>query len=265
MAQNPMFNENAFKRAKAQHQRGFEAPQDEYTQEPMHLVRGEDPAASGVMTLQGTINKTFFLLAICVAGGMLSWTNPQAWLSYTGLIAIGALVIAIWTAFKPAVSMFTAPIYAFLEGTLLGAISAMYNAQWDGIVFNAVAITVLVFFFMLALYKFQIIRVTSGLIKGIMAATFAICVLYVGSWILSLFGVSTTYLTSSSPLSIGISVVVCAVAAFNFLIDFEFINRMTDEYAAPKYMEWYAGFSLLVTLVWLYLEILRLLGKTKSR
>lgn len=265
MAQNPMFNENAFKRAKAQHQRSFEAPQDEYTQEPMHLVRGEDLATSDVMTLQGTINKTFFLLAICLVGGMLGWVSPQAWLSFGWIIALGALGIAIWTAFKPAVSMFTAPIYAFLEGTLLGAISAIYNAQYDGIVLNAVAITILVFIFMLTIYRFRIIRVTSGLIKGIMSATLAICVLYIGSWILSWFGVSTAYLTSSSPLSIGISVVVCAVAAFNFLIDFEFINRMTDQYAAPKYMEWYAGFSLLVTLIWLYLEILRLLGKVKKR
>ena len=261
MAQNPMFNENAFKRAKAQHQAGY--TQEEFT-EPMHLVRGEDTAAA-VMTLQGTINKTFFLLLICVVGGMLSWTNPQAWLAYTWVIAIGALGLAFWTAFKPAVSPFTAPVYALLEGLLLGAISAMYNAQWNGIVFNAVAITILVFFFMLALYRFQIIRVTSGLAKGIFAATLAVCVLYVGSWILSLFGVSTAYLTSSSPLSIGISVVVCIVAAMNFLLDFEFINQMTGKYAAPKYMEWYAGFSLLVTLIWLYLEILRLLGKTRSR
>ena len=260
MAQNPMFNENAFKRAKAQHQNGY-AHEDV---SGMHLVRGENTAGT-VMTLQGTINKTFFLLLICVVGGMMSWTNPQAWLAYTWIIAIAALGIALWTAFKPAVSMFTAPIYAFLEGTLLGAISAMYNAQWDGIVFNAVAITVLVFFFMLALYRFQIVRVTSGLAKGIFAATLAICVLYMGAWILSLFGVSTAYLTSSSPLSIGISVVVCIVAAMNFLLDFEFINQMTSKYAAPKYMEWYAGFSLLVTLIWLYLEILRLLGKSRSR
>ena len=261
MAQNPMFNENAFKRAKAQHQAGY--AQEEFT-EPMHLVRGEDTAATA-MTLQGTINKTFFLLLICVVGGMLSWTNPQAWISYTWILAIGALALGFWTAFKPAVSPFTAPIYALLEGLLLGAISAMYNAQWNGIVFNAVAITMLVFFFMLVLYRFQIIRVTSGLVKGIFAATLAVCVLYIGSWILSLFGVSTAYLTSSSPLSIGISVIVCIVAAMNFLLDFEFINQMTGKYAAPKYMEWYAGFSLLVTLVWLYLEILRLLGKTRSR
>lgn len=264
MAQNPMFNENAFKRAKAQHQAGFAPAQQEEFTEPMHLVRGEDTADT-VMTLQGTINKTFFLLFLCVVGGMMSWTNPQAWMPYTWVLAIAGLVVALITAFKPAVSAFTAPVYAVLEGLVLGAISAMYNKMWDGIVFNAVAITMLVFFFMLTLYRFQIIRVTSGLAKGIVAATFAICVLYIGSWILSLFGVSTAYLTSSSPLSIGISVIVCIVAAMNFLLDFEFINQMTGKYAAPKYMEWYAGFSLLVTLVWLYLEILRLLGKTRSR
>lgn len=264
MAQNPMFNEKAFEQAKAQHQRGFSAPQDEFTHQPMHLVRGEDSAATA-MTLQGTINKTFFLLFLCVVGGMLSWTHPQAWMPYIWPIAIAGFGVALWTAFKPSVSPFTAPAYALLEGLLLGAISAMYNAQWNGIVFNAVAITMLVFFFMLALYRFQIIRVTSGLAKAISAATLAICVLYIGSWILSLFGVSTAYLTSSSPLSIGFSVVVCIVAAMNFLLDFEFINKMTGKYAAPKYMEWYAGFGLLVTLIWLYLEILRLLSKTRSR
>ena len=98
-----------------------------------------------------------------------------------------------------------------------------------------------------------------------MSATGAICLLYIGSWLLSLFGVSTAYLTSGSPLSIAISVVVCGVAAFNFLLDFDFIDRMTQQFAAPKYMEWYAGFSLLVTLIWLYIEILRLLGKMSSR
>ena len=261
MAQNPMFNENAFKRAKAEHQSGYA---HETISDDMQLVRGVDTAATA-MTLQGTINKTFFLLFLCVAGGMMSWTNPQAWLSYMWIIAMGAFGIAIWTAFKPAVSMFTAPVYALLEGLLLGAISAAYNAQFNGIVFQAVSATVLVFFVMLAIYRFQIIRVTNTFAKVIVAATAAIALFYIVSMVLGLFGVSTAYLTSSSPLSIGISVVICLVAAFNFLLDFEFINQMTGKYTAPKYMEWYAGFSLLVTLVWLYLEILRLLGKGRSR
>ena len=147
----------------------------------------------------------------------------------------------------------------------MGVIFAAYNAQFNGIVFNAVAITFLVFFVMLFIYRTGLIKVSKGLMIGIFSATAAVCLLYVGSFILSLFGVSTAYLTSNSPLSIGISVVVCAVAAFNFLIDFHFIDEMTSRFAAPKYMEWYAGFGLLVTLIWLYIEILKLLGKTQKR
>ena len=154
---------------------------------------------------------------------------------------------------------------AFAEGLLLGIISAAYNARFQGIVFNAVAITLLVFFFMLFIYRMRIIPVTKKLRLGITSATAAIAVFYIGSWLLSLFGMNISYLTSASPLSIGISVVVCAVAAFNFLLDFDFIDQMTGRFAAPKFMEWYAGFGLVVTLVWLYIEILNLLGKMQSR
>ena len=147
----------------------------------------------------------------------------------------------------------------------MGAVSAAYNVRFQGIVFNAVAITILVFFFMLFIYRSGIIKVTKSFRTAIISATAAIFVLYLGSWLLSLFGVNTAYLTSSSPLSIGISVVVCIVAAFNFLLDFDFIDQMTGRFAAPKFMEWYAGFGLIVTLIWLYIEILKLLGKTQSR
>ena len=241
MASNPMFNESAFERAQT-------------------AARAVQP-----MTLQGTLNKTFCLLFLCVLGAMLAWTHATSWVPFLWPIAIGAFVIAMITSFKPAFSPVTAPIYAFLEGLLLGVISAAYNAQFNGIVFNAVAITFLVFFVMLFIYRTGLIKVSKGLMIGIFSATAAVCLLYVGSFILSLFGVSTAYLTSNSPLSIGISVVVCAVAAFNFLIDFHFIDEMTSRFAAPKYMEWYAGFGLLVTLIWLYIEILKLLGKTQKR
>lgn len=256
MAQNPMLNEKAF--------RGAEGPELDGP-EGLQLVRGQDVAQN--MTLQGTINKTFLLLFICVVGGMMSWSNPQAWATgATGIIlAIAAFVVALITCFKPAISMITAPIYALLEGLLLGAVSAAYNAQFHGIVFQAVAITILVFFVMLGMYRFQVIRVTDKVVKIITSATLAIAIFYIVSIVARLFGANTSYLTSSSPLSIGISVVICLVAAFNFLVDFEFINRMTNQYSTPKYMEWYAGFGLLVTLVWLYLEILRLLGKARSR
>lgn len=238
---NPMLNETAFQRAQ------------------------ERAASNGIMTMQGTINKTFLLLFICVIGGMITWTNYQNWASYTGIIAIIGFVVAMITSFKPTAAPITAPIYAFIEGLFLGVISAMYNAKFQGIVFNAVAVTILVFFVMLFIYRTGIIRVTRGVAVGIFSATAAIAILYFGSFILSLFGVSTAYLTSSSPLSIGISVVVCAVAAFNFLLDFHFIDTMTTHYQAPKHMEWYAGFGLLVTLVWLYIEILQLLAKTQRK
>ena len=240
MATNPMLNERAFERARENARTAYE-----------------------VMTVQGTINKTFALLFICVLGGMISWTNYQSWAGFVWPIAIGGFVMALITSFKPKVAAFTAPVYAVLEGLFLGAVSAVYNAQFQGIVFNAVAATVLVFFVMLFVYRTGLIKMSRGLMVGIFSATAAISLLYLGSMVLSLFGVSTAYLTSSSPLSIGISVVVCAVAAFNFLMDFYFIDEMTGHYAAPKYMEWYAGFGLLVTLVWLYLEILRLLSKRR--
>jgi len=241
MAQNPVLRENAF--------------------DHFRTVSAAQP-----MTLQGTINKTFLLLFICVVSAMFAWVNPQIFGSgLVWLALIGAFVMAIITSFKPAWSPFTAPVYAVLEGFLLGGISAAYNAQTGGIVFNAVAVTLLVFFVMLAIYRLQIIRVTRGFMIGVMSATLAICLLYLGSWVLALFGVSTAYLTSNSPLSIGISIAVCVVAALNFLLDFNFIDQMTRRYDVPKYMEWYAGLGLLVTLVWLYLEILRLLSKVNSR
>ncbi|MBO4675614.1 MAG: Bax inhibitor-1/YccA family protein [Elusimicrobiaceae bacterium] len=242
MAQNPVLNEQVFRRSEA------------------HSFQTTRP-----MTLQGTINKTFLLLFICVLGGMIAWTNPGTWSLYSWWTLLGAFVIALITSFKPTLSPVLSPIYAFAEGLFLGTLSAAYNTQFHGIVFNAIAATILVFFVMLILYTTGVIQVTRRLLITIFSATVAICLLYVGSWILSLFGVSTAHLTSSSPLSIGISVIVCLVAAFNFLLDFHFIDQMTQRYTTPKYMEWYSAFGLLVTLIWLYVEILNLLGKTQNR
>lgn len=242
MAQNPTLNEQAFRRLDTK---------------SIQITRP--------MTLQGTINKTFLLLFLCVLGAMVSWANPATWAPYFGWLILGSFVLALIMSFKPALSQLLSPIYAFAEGLFLGAFSAAYNAQLHGIVFNAVAITIVVFFIMLTLYKTGIIKVTRKLAITVFSATLAICLLYVGSWILSLFGVNTAYLTSSSPLSIGISVVVCLVAAFNFLLSFNFIDQMTLHYTVPKYMEWYSAFGLLVTLIWLYIEILNLLGKIQRQ
>lgn len=257
MARNPMLNEKAFRGAD---QLDASAMQGET------LVRDGGYARADVMTLQGTINKTFCLLFLCVLGGMITWANPSllsAGMSIVVLVA--ATVLGFVTCFKPTIAKFTAPVYSFLEGLILGVVSATYNAQFHGIVFQAVAITMLVFFIMMGIYRFQIIRVTATVAKIIMSATLAIAVFYLVSIVLHLFGVSTSYLTGSTPLSIGLSVVICVVAAFNFLLDFDFIDRMTTQYTAPRYMEWYAGFGLMVTLIWLYIEILKLLGKTRSR
>ena len=235
---NPLLNENAFRQA---------------------MSRTE-----GAMTLQGTINKTFFLLLLCTIGALISWNNFQAIAGYTNLIAIVSFVIAMIVIFKKTAAAMLAPLYALGEGMVLGIISAAYNAQYQGIVGQAIAITFLVFFIMLFLYKTRIIRVTNGLVIGITAATGAIALFYIISLVLSVFGVNVAYFGSTSALSIGINVVICAVAAFNFLIDFRFIDQLTSQVVAPKYMEWYAGFSLILTLVWLYLEILRLLARTRD-
>lgn len=235
---NPLLNENAFRQA---------------------MSRTE-----GAMTLQGTINKTFFLLLLCTIGALISWNNFQAIAGYTNLIAIVSFVIAMIVIFKKTAAAMLAPLYALGEGMVLGIISAAYNAQYQGIVGQAIAITFLVFFIMLFLYKTRIIRVTNGLVIGITAATGAIALFYIISLLLSVFGVNVAYFGSTSALSIGINVVICAVAAFNFLIDFRFIDQLTSQVVAPKYMEWYAGFSLILTLVWLYLEILRLLARTRN-
>ena len=235
---NPLFNENAFRQA---------------------MSRTE-----GAMTLQGTINKTFFLLLMCTVGALISWNNIQAVAGYTSLIAIVTFAIAMIVIFKKTAAPVLAPLYALGEGLVLGIISAAYNAQYQGIVGQAIAITFLVFFIMLFLYKTRIIKVTNSLVIGITAATGAIALFYIISPLLSVFGVNVAYFGSTSALSIGINVVICAVAAFNFLIDFRFIDQLTSQVVAPKYMEWYAGFSLILTLVWLYLEILRLLARTRD-
>ena len=187
MAQNPMFNEAAFERAKKEQARP--------TAEQERELRAKDlsphyQAATGgqVMTLQGTINKTFILLALCVAGGYVGWIKGASFGPITLLLLFGAFILAIWTSFKPSVSPVTSPIYAFMEGAVLGALSAAYNALYEGIVLNAVLITVLVFAVMFFVYKTGILKVTQGFATAVFSATAAIAIMYLGSWIFSLFG-----------------------------------------------------------------------------
>jgi uncharacterized YccA/Bax inhibitor family protein len=168
------------------------------------------------------------------------------------------------TCFKPNLARITGPIYALLQGVVLGAISGLYNAAWDGIVLQAVSLTIGVFFTMLFLYGTRIIKVTDKLRMGIVAATGAVFLVYLANAVFRLFGGHLPYLHDTSAIGIAISVVIVGVAAFNLLLDFDFVERGTAA-GAPAKMEWYAAFGLLVTIVWLYLELLRLLAILQGR
>jgi uncharacterized YccA/Bax inhibitor family protein len=220
------------------------------------------------MTVAGTINRAIVLLAIVIGAAYVTWTAtyqepPPTWIQ-PALIAslIGGLVIAFVTIFKPNIAHITAPLYAVCEGALLGIISALFNQAYPGIVVQAVGATLGVFVVMLVLYRAGVIKVTQRFRMIIVGATFGILGFYLVTWIVSLFGVNTDMLFVSGPLAIGISVVIVIIAALNLALDFDFIEAGASAHA-PARMEWYAAFGLLVTLIWLYLEILRLLAITR--
>ena len=216
------------------------------------------------MTLQGAINKTGILLLLCVGAAGFSWTHPELSGPLVLVGLLGGLIACLVGTFKPATSPIAAPIYAVLEGLALGAISQMFEIRFPGIVVNAMLLTFGVLAIMLMLYTSRTIRVTDKLVKGIFAATAAIMLVYVVDMVLGMFGVRMPLIHESGPLGIGISVVIAGIAAFNLLIDFAMIENGVST-GSPKYMEWYCGMALLVTLVWLYLELLRLLSKLRSR
>lgn len=220
------------------------------------------------MTIQGTVNKTFILLLLVLVTFVYSWnqfvTSPNSVLPLILVGAIGGLIAGLITIFVPKISPFTAPIYALLEGLFLGAISAQYEVQYGGIVFQAVLITIGVLFSLLLVYKSGLIKVTQNFRLGVAAATGAIFLVYVISFIGGFFGFEIPFLHESSPIGIGISVVIVIIAALNLVLDFDFIESAAQK-QVPKYFEWYGAFGLLVTLVWLYLEILRLLSKIRSK
>ncbi len=224
-------------------------------------------ASSEVMTINGTINKTALSLLLVIAAALFTWNKffgAAAVLPWIAVGGIGGLITALVTVFRPKSAGITTPIYAVLEGLLLGGLSAIMEANYGGIVVRAVALTLAVFAAMLFLYRSGIIKVTQKFMLGVFAATAGIAVVYLVSFIAGLFGVQMGFLHGNSNLSIGISLVVVVVAALNLVLDFNFIERASES-GAPKYMEWYGAFGLMVTLIWLYLEILRLLSKLASR
>jgi uncharacterized YccA/Bax inhibitor family protein len=230
----------------------------------------QQPIAAGEqrMTIQGAVNKTGILLALAILSAAFAWNrftqNPASAMPLVLIGSIGGLIMALITCFKKEWSPVTAPIYALLEGLFIGAISAMFNMQSDGIVLQAGMLTFGTLFAMLAAYRAGWIRATEKFRTGVIAATGGIFLLYLVSWILGMFGVNMSFMHGGGMLSIGISVFVVIIAALNLVLDFDMIEQGA-QLGAPKYLEWYAGFGLLVTLVWLYLEILRLLAKLNSR
>jgi uncharacterized YccA/Bax inhibitor family protein len=222
-----------------------------------------------VMTLRGTATRSLALIILTIAAASYAWSAVAG--GNTGMVGplvlgggIGGFIVALITIFKPRLSPWTAPLYAVLEGVLLGAISAMYDARYAGLPFQAVLLTFGVFVALLLAYQSGLVRATENFRLGVIAATGGIMIMYLISFVLGFFGVQMAFLHDSSPLSIGISVVIVIVAALNLVLDFDFIERGVEA-GAPKFMEWYAAFGLLVTLVWLYLEMLRLLGKLQGR
>ena len=179
--------------------------------------------------------------------------------------ALGGFVVALVTVFKKTWAPLSAPVYALLEGLFLGGISAVFERSYPGIAVQAISLTFAVMFVMLLAYKFGVIRATRGFKLGVIAATGGIALVYVVNMVMSLFfHTNMAFLYSSTPLGIGISLVIVVIAALNLIIDFDMIETAA-RMGAPKYMEWYGAFGLMVTLVWLYLEILRLLGKARNR
>lgn len=221
-----------------------------------------------VMTVHGAVNKTAVLLILAVVAGTITWVkasaDPASASPYMLIGIFGGLIAALVTMFKRQWAAITAPIYAILEGLALGGISAVFESHYKGIVFMAVFLTFGVLACLLIAYRSGIIKPTQGFIAGLSAATGAIALYYVASMVMSFFGITVPLIHSSSSFGILFSVAVVVIAALNLVLDFHMIQQGAAS-GAPKYMEWYCAFGLMVTLVWLYLEILRLLAKLQDR
>src|SRR5215471_15395491 len=219
------------------------------------------------MTLQGTVNKTGVLLLCLFAAAAWTWNRAGAGEEIGPWVLIGALggfVTALVTVFKQNWSPVTAPIYALLEGLVIGGISALLERQFHGIAMQAAGLTFGTLFCLLLAYSSGMIRVSEGFKLGVVAATGGIMLVYLASMILGLFGYTFPFIHDNGTIGIAFSLLVVGVAAMNLVLDFDLIDSAARR-GAPKYMEWYGAFALMVTLVWLYIEMLRLLSKLRSR
>ena len=221
-------------------------------------------SSANAMSIQGTVNKTFILLFLTILSASWVWDNPIGFLPYLWPALIAGMIIAFVTIFKKVWSPVTAPIYALVEGVVLGLISALVERSYPGIVIQAVGLTFSILFCLLIAYKSRMIKVTDNLRLGIVAATGGIVLLYIVSIIIGAFGARIPFIHEGGLIGIGFSLFVIVIASLNLVLDFDFIEKGA-ECRAPKYMEWYGAFGLIMTLIWLYLEILRLLTKLQNR
>jgi uncharacterized YccA/Bax inhibitor family protein len=232
------------------------------------VLKGEKAYGELSMTTGGAINKTFGLMAVLLLVGSFSWNfiaaNPELTSTFTIGGAIAGFVTALIIIFKKTAAPYLAPVYAGFQGLFLGAISVMLESIFPGIVTQAILLTIGVLLIMLGAYKTGLIKVTEKFKLGLVAATGSIFLIYMLSFILGFFGIQIPYIHGSGTIGIAFSAIVVGIAALNLVLDFDFFEK-GEQMQLPKYMEWYAAFGLLVTLVWLYLEILRLLSKLRSR
>jgi uncharacterized YccA/Bax inhibitor family protein len=222
------------------------------------------------MTLNGTVHKTALLLVGLIATAAITWRrtmlteDPSSLFPYLIVGVIGGLVVGLITVYKKEWSPITAPLYCVLQGLFLGIISAIFEQRFPGIVFQAVSLTFGTLASLLLAYQTGLIKATENFKLGVTAATGGIMMIYLINFVMSFFGSGIPYIHESGTFGILFSLFVVVIAALNLVLDFDFIENGVEQ-KAPKYMEWYAAFGLLVTLIWLYLEILRLLAKMRSR
>lgn len=225
--------------------------------------------AADAMTINGTVNKTGIMLLLLIAAAAYTWSqfiegNVDQMSMWMIIGVIGGFITALVTIFKKTWSPVTAPLYAVFEGFALGGISAVLEASYPNIVIQAVALTFGTAGCLLIAYKSGVIKATENFKLGIFAATGGIALIYLVGFVMSFFGTTIPYIHENGLIGIGFSLVVVVIAALNLVLDFDFIEKGA-EMGAPKFMEWYAAFGLMVTLIWLYIEILRLLSKLNSR
>jgi uncharacterized YccA/Bax inhibitor family protein len=270
---NPVLTDKRFAATAEELEPGWAAPARTATATETAGADAPPPAPTAgfaTMSANGTFIKTFFLWGLIVVGGVFGWSqvevSPLGQVNVPGWVWIAVLVafgLAMACIFAPRTARITAPLYALAEGVFLGAISKVYEVNWNGIVLQAVLATMAVFVVCLALYVSGAVKVTNKFIFVVVCATAGIFFFYLASFLLQLFGVDLTFWNDPSLLGIGISVAICFVAALNLFVDFEMIRRMVVA-GAPKQMEWYGAVGITITIVWLYLEVLRLLSRLRG-